>query len=742
MAAETPISAILGRVSTLDTYPLVDNNTSINALVFRNTIAERDAIPMEMRTGCVCHVLKNADGDKETFVWAGSTWDHFELGTQDIPLAGLTFVNPDGSTTTGVELLALSGLDLKGNPTDGFTLHATGGSALSISTNDLPSQQHDGINHITLGPFLEAATMRLTQGSQTKGLTISIKPDAFEAHHSEGYLAYFDMDEVIIGNAVTDKRKGAIWADKIAWGAGNQDMYAERDTKSVILQDPYNDDPSVTGGAPILCGLHIGFYGSAPNDGTIEFYLWDANREEALLNSAGQPIGVIHHYTQGDKLKPITIAQVYMAKGAVKAQWRMKHTFTDDPVRIGDWAVDGSCILYQLLGKGESISTALNEFQSVIGKPIRVMSKYYGTDFSSNTWSYGFDIAQSVIPANQGMDSVIGIDFENPTPLKVALENSILNIKDDGTNLGLFNTGIELSHEDTINLRGKEVEVTLQAFDRYNALNLVMFSYTGNIADVQRPILTGMNNDQYTLSAGWDKHDVQFLPEHPEGSFHPLTKKFVIPNSANLIMFGVLPNEEQSPTDVSLKPMTINVTTPFTAFEVSIPKEGDELAFKSVSSEFVTYNKIWRINKNKTNIPFGEKVSHVNNAPVELYVEEDDAAAYNGGLKLTEATQYRIEVWLSVQNYYKTKLSQDETVRFWVEDADGNVIADSNATPLILKDGDNNAHIVNWTFHYTNQTEGTIIKLYGQSSSDTAPAFLAQGSYNSAGVMVDAKVMP
>lgn len=739
--AKTPITAILGRESDADTYPLVDNNMAINALVFRNTIAERDAIPMDMRTGCVCHVLKNADGDKETFVWSGVTWDHFELGTQDIPLAGISFVNPDGSTTTGVELLALSGLDLKGNPTDGFTLHATGGGALSVSTNEVPSKQYDGINHITLGPFLEAATMRLTQGAQTKGLTISIKPDAFEAHHSEGYLAYFDMDEIILGNTVpqTGRRKGGIWADSVAWGANNVDLYAERDTKSVILQEADGKDPNVTGGVPILCGLHIGFYGKAPQDGTIECELVDNMTGRVLEDASGQPIGIIHHYKKGDPLKPLTAVQVYRAKGAVKATWIPKHTFTDDPLRLEDWAVAGSCMMFQQMGNGEAISPVLNEFQAVVGKPIKVMQKYYGVSVAGNKWALSFDEPRQTITAGSASDSVIGVDFENPTDVSVAIENNLFNAKDTGK-LCLFSLAVELSEEDTRNLRGKTVTVRTQVLNRLSATSLCMFVYTENLKDVTRPVLTGILNDAFTLSQGWDNHDSAFLPEHPEGSFHPIEKDFVIPNAAGLVMFAVLPTEEQSPMDVSIKPIEVDVKDPFTAYEVSVNPGSDQLQYQIVNSQFVTNLKIWGVGSTKTNLPMGERPSTVGKAPVKLFAEEDDAAAYSGGIILEDVTEYKIELWLSVSNYFKTKLNADETLRFWVEDEAGDIVADSEAS-LVLKDGDYTAHLVNWHFDYTTVQKDTKLRLYGQSSSKKV-GFLMNGTYNAAGVSVDAKEVP
>jgi hypothetical protein len=205
-------------------------------------------------------------------------------------------------------------------------------------------------------------------------------------------------------------------------------------------------------------------------------------------------------------------------------------------------------------------------------------------------------------------------------------------------------------------------------------------------------------------------------------------------------MFGYLPNEESSPCDISIQPITIESVSPFTAYDVSVLPGADQLMFNDAISEFVTQNKLWKIGASKTTLPFGEVVSKVNNAPVELYVEEDDTNAYNGGLKLTQTTEYKIEVWLSIGNYFKTKVTKPTVLAFGVDDPDGDVISGSEQN-LTIKETDMNNHVLNWSFTYNNQVAGSVIKLWGESDGNEV-AFLNQGTYNAAGVMVTAKVIP
>lgn len=587
--------------------------------------------------------------------------------------------------------------------------------------------------------FTAEAPLKLAEKGGGKSV-LSLDHEAFEPHHSEAYLAYMDYGEVVIGKAAPiEDRAGSIWADSVAWGSNNVNLYAERNTKSVILQDPLDDDPNVTGGYPIFCGLHLGLTGKAPDDGTIEVFLYDAFHNKLLENSKGNPIGVVRHYTAGDDLKALTVAQVYVAKGAVKGQWRVRHTFTDDPVKLKDWAAGASCVFFQDLAKGETVSPAMNEFQEVVGKPIRIMQKYFGKDFLSNTWELGFDAPSTVLQPGQGSDSVLGVDFENSTEVKVVVSDGLINIKDNATP-AMFNSAMEMDTEDVEALAGKEVTVSAEVFNRYNAVNLCMFTYTGDLDKINYPVLTGTSNDQYILASGWDKHDSQFMAVHVEGGFHQLSKTFTIPHGAKKVMFGILPNTAEAPMDISIKPITLDVVNPFTAYEISLPTAADALYYTNAESQFVSYSKIWAIGTSNTNLPFGEHPSHMKNtAPVKLFAVEDDANMYKGGIILEAVTQYKIEIWLNVGNYYKKKSGKDTTLTFWVANEDGDIIADSTKT-LTIKDGDFSAHLANWTFDYECLTANTKLSLIGMSSVEGM--YLFNGSYNAAGVSVQGKVFP
>lgn len=720
MTVETIVSAPLGVAGE---YPSHNNKLGLGGVHIFTTIAERDAMWAELK-------------DKDTIALVGvgenkfPSWYKWESGKWHFAgyFGGVVLADVDGALTH-VDSTAVFGSDFEiqsaGDAGQGVLIMLSAATKAEIAKQAAPASL----------PFSKVLPpLQIDKGS------LLVNPEAYEQKSKEGYFAYFDMDEIVVGKSVPGgRRDGAVWADKLAWGANNVNMYADRASKAVVLQEADGKDPNVTGGAPILCGLHIGFYGNAPDDGTLECYLYNHDTGSPILDAANQPIGAIHHYSSGQKLNSLTVAQVHMAKGAVKASWRVRHTFTSDPVRMGDWATTGSCMMYQQLGSGQSLSPAINEFQELIGKPLRIMPKYYGSYIAGNAWELGVDVASTVLDANQGMDSVIGLDLENPTKIKAAVDNNLINFKDDSGTPAMFNLAIELSAEDTRNLRGKEVGVHAMVFNRYNAVRLCMFVYTGDMADVPRPVLTGFNNDQYILASGWAKVDDEFLPEHAEGSFHNLGKNFVIPNAAKLVMFGYLPNSEQSPCDISIQPITIEAVSPFTAYDVSISPNADQLMFTDAISEFVTKNKLWKIGASKTTLPFGEVVSKVNNAPVELYVEEDDTNTYNGGLKLTETTEYKIEVWLSIGNYFKSKVTKPTVLAFGVDLPSGDVISGSEQN-LTIKEGDFNNHVLNWSFTYDNKLAGTIIKLWGESDGNEV-AFLNQGAYNAAGVMITAKVV-
>lgn len=606
----------------------------------------------------------------------------------------------------------------------------------------------DGL--ISVGTYLKPATFSkgttlefepplqaFPDADKDKAFRVTMQHGYFEAHHAEGYLAYFDNEEVIIGtkNGAAD-HKGVIWADKVAYGKGNVYLYEDRNDKAVILQETDMLDPNVTGGTPIICGLHLGFVGKAFEDGQVKAYLYDRNLNKVLTNKSGQPIGVVHSYKQGQEFEPLTITDVYIAKGSVKAAWYVTHTFNEGPIKLKDLIDGDSCVLFQALDGNEEVSTALNQYQILTGKKVEVERKYYGDYVFSTKWALSYDMPEQTIGANAGEVSNLGLAFLNPDPMKSSISGGIIHLKDDGTHMGYFMLGTIFSAIDTKNMRGKTITAKAVASDAYDATRVYMVKYVGDVSTADMYFLKGSQNMQPTLASGWTIVDSAFRAEDYGGGFSAVGKDFVIPSDADLIAFMVGPQDEQSPMDVQIKQFYGNMKTSFTVYDIkgTSPIGQHPLKWNNTVAQFHTGNKRWTINKSKTNLPFGERKD--GSAPVNLKVSKDDSKGYVGGLELEADGTVSIRVYVNM--YLGESASKTgSTTNFWVEDVDGNKIPDSDAPTTTIKAGDHTAHHFNWEFPYSGGNGDELI-LYAQSSVDDG-AYVQTASYDAVGTLVNFK---
>ncbi|AGG58108.1 hypothetical protein VPAG_00072 [Vibrio phage douglas 12A4] len=725
------------------------NNEQQGGLKRFATIAERDGFTSKFRSrllGSVAYVTSGENGYVSIYSWTGTKIDGSD-GTWKFEgyMGGIVLADTDGAIPNQVATMVLS---------SDFSIQAAGdqgdGSLISLSDAikqklDSKSSSSDGM--ITAGTYLKPSTF-------SKGTTLEFEPPfnvfpdpdkkesfrvtmnhgVFEGKHAEGYLAYFDYGEVIIGsNAETTKHSGVVWADKVAYGSNNVYLYEDRNDKSVILQETDMLDPNVTGGTPILCAVHFSFYGKAFGDGSITAVL--INKMTGLpLTQSGQPIGVTKHYKQGQEFDDISVAEIYMAKGSTKAAWKVTHTFNEDPVKFEDWLEGDSCVLFQAMNGKEEASVALNQFQIATGTKIEFERKYYGVDFFSLKWALSIDIAEQTSGSNSGQVSNLGIAMINPDPMKDSIGGGVLHIKDDGTHMGYFMVGDILSEEDTKNIRGKTFIAKAVVSNTQDATKIYMVVYKGDVSKADLYFLKGTKNMQPVLASGWSIAHSVYEPEEAGVGYDTVGGDFTIPADADLVAFMVGPQDEQSPMDISIKDFNVSAKVPFTVYDTKGVKMngGVALKFNNTVAQFHTLNKRWTINSAKTNLPFGERKD--GSAPISLFVEQDNVSGYIGGVKYDEDGKAGIRIYVNMYLGESAK-STGSTTNFWVEDVDGNKIPDSDAPETILKANDSGAHSFNWEFNYNGEA-GTKLKLFAKSSVDDG-AYVETASYDAVGTLVN-----
>lgn len=709
---------------------------------------DRDAFTKKFRVRCFKSVAYVASGENKypsIYQWTGTQSDGTDGSWKFVAYAGgFVLADDQGGIPKLISSLVV---------TSSFAIQAAGdqgGAAildLSPETLKQITAKVAGDGMISAGTYLQPNTF--TKGNsfefepplqvfadpdKDKAFRVTMQHGYFESHHAEGYLAYFDTEEVIMGNnAEGSKHYGIIWADKVAWGDGNVYLYEDRNDKSVILQETDQLDPNITGGTPILCAIHLSFVGKAFEDGTITAYLIDRMTGNPLTNG-GQPIGVTKHYTQGQEFEDLSVAEVYVAKGSTKAAWKVYHTFNSDPIKLKDWLEGDSCVLFQAMSGKEEASVAMNQFQIATGKKIEFERKYYGVDIFSLGWALNVDIPEQLAGANSGEVRNLGLAFLNPDPLKASIKSRVLTLKDDGTHMGYFMLGNIYSQEDTKNMRGKTFTAKAVVSDAQDATKIYMAVYKGDVSKADLYFLKGSQNMQPTLATGWTiPHNVYHAEEYG-GGYDTIGGDFTVPSDADLVAFMVGPQDEQSPLNISFKDFNVSAKVPFTVYEANglSMNGGAALKFNNTVAQFHTNALRWTINSHKTNLPFGERKN--GNAPVNLTVKEDDAATYSGGLKVEEAGLLGVRVYVNVYLGESAK-NTGSTTNFWVEDQDGNKIADSDAPVTTIKAKDGSAHHFSWEFNY-QASAGEVLYLYATSSVDDG-AYVQNASYDAVGTLIN-----
>lgn len=744
MTKETIVAAPIGVAGE---YPGQQAELTKGGVHVFTNLKARDAMwPLLKDANTVALVGIGENGYPSWYKWESNKWN-FEGY-----FGGMVLADTDGALTR-VDSTAVFGPD--------FAIQAAGdtGNGILIVLSDkvkqeLASKIAGGDGMITVGTYgdaktfgkgatleFEAPLVAFADPDKEKAFRVTMEHGYFERAHAEGYLAYFQGGETIIGATTTEEyHKGTIWADNPVWGSNNVFLYTDRNNKAMVLQEGDTLDPNVSGGMAIFCGLYLGLVGEAQEAGTIKAVLFDHTTGKVLTNPSGQPIGVTHHYAQGDKFNDLLALDIYKAKGAVNACWSIWHTFNSDPVRLEDWVTGNSCVIFQEYTKTEGISPALNQFQLSIGKYIAIEPKYFGIDMFSTKWAFSQDLPEADVAANAGENSVIGMSFLNPTPLKASVTNGQLHVKDDGTHMALFAFGDFFTEEDTKAMRGKDVSVKTTVLDKYNATCICMYVYKGDLATVDKKFLKGKHNMQDTLATGWTRADSAFIPENATGQVATVAHSFTIPTDADLVAIMICPQEEQSPLDIVIDNLEVSADPAFETYLVNaLTVTGQHpLHWSSTSAQFHTRANIrWTINKAKTNLPFGER--KVGKAPIKLISSKDDAASYVGGLEVESDGDWSFHVYVNMYAGEGIPAKGTSTTKFWVEDVDGAVVADSTSPDTVLKAEDKTPHYFSWIFSGTF-AKGAQLKLYASSTVDDG-AYVQSASYDAVGTVATQTTM-
>ncbi len=557
--------------------PIVDQGQVSGGLKFFDTEKAMNdwakAFPSRTPKTIAFVFSNDADSTSQAFKWNGSSFVSFELGTQDIPQPGISFVNQDGSTTTGIELMALSGLTLEGNEKDGFTLKAAGGSGGMTFEERRTYAEYDNINRFVVGPYLEINALRDKQGGPVTGVMVGVKPMTFEPRKTPGFLAYMQYPELVYGKMKEGQisRKGVVWPGLLKVSPEGM-LNVDKNNKAIGLQDTnLTDDPNVTGGSKFLVWPFIYLEGEAPNDGYVELRFVKKSDGTIAEDIDGHAMAVRHNYKAGDKLTPLhdplMFTQVIAVKGFTEYQLVIVDNF-DEYIKILDYTDGPSGLCIQELRTTGSSSEALLRAEMDTGFSVRAESYYVGTYLASINYLTTITEKSQVIKKGSKAHTVAGVDMYAVNDLVYAVDQGRLQIGNSGNTICDFYLALDIPNDLTRVLAGKDINAELAIQDKDSAWNIGFFSYSGDMDNIPT-IFDTRNNESLVLNKGWVEWHKGFISEDAVSGIHSAQETATVPKDANYIVVAIYPVTAQSPMTLNLRSFHIDATNPHDDYTIN-----------------------------------------------------------------------------------------------------------------------------------------------------------------------------
>ncbi|QKN85169.1 hypothetical protein KNV07_gp167 [Vibrio phage Cody] len=648
-------------------------------LHFAPDIASRDNLSLPRRVGATVLVDSNADGERQAFKWTGvnddgtkadgsqGTWEPTELGTQDT-FSGLTFVNADGSTTSDISVLALSGLTLSGDPTNGFTLTSDTNGGINIGTlgDDSTKTKADTLE-------VEWPLQAYSDPDKADTAKVSLKHGLWQLAEAPNYLAYLSDEEGILakvrvqgGKTEEDftfnhakSTKGKIWPDYVICPPGNY-IEIKRDDKLIGLQEADDKDPNISGGMTYYIAFVVSPLGKAPVGlGFIRPYLFDEAKDDFVMDVNGHPLGTQVNYRSGQSLKPsgnpILVTGLVNEKGLDEFSMIVEDDFPEGKIVLGDMLSGPTGIMIQAITKDSKSGSALRQFQLDTGIVLRDVIKWVDQIECSLAWGIkGYYVPATWIASTKGWPMPKRVSLFNITPAKISVEDGYLSIaattarQEDQDKYGEPTVPCDFYVSDicdadhTNMMGGKEVRFGLTCKDSLEDM-IVSLVYWDGTPDEYSVVFDTRSGGTPVLKDDWHKLTATEVSQNTVGRDVTIIGKAVLPATAT--NYGVIayPKTVNHRADIEIKDLFFGAETPFTGFISKRPKYPSETAIeyheeKGVFSQDNEKYVSLRYTLNPTNgdaqgspLPCGELVSGALDVAVDPRVNKVAGSGATGG---------------------------------------------------------------------------------------------------------------
>ncbi|MGL4600319.1 MAG: hypothetical protein ACRCVE_02180 [Plesiomonas sp.] len=454
---------------------------------------------------------------------------------------------------------------------------------------------YDATTFAAVNPLKFEQSMRDPNTPDEGRIVLTIDHAAFEKLHAQGFLAYLNDEENVIGKIKTGpgSRRGVLWFDDVMYD-GSPFIVSDRDRKMYGIQESDGKDPNVSGGQKFLIAFRVNMKGTADtNDGYVRIYLREHDEQGNdigfLTDINGQPMAVQRHYKNNDKLGTLDIIGIVNATALKYFTCHVEDDFQDSYITLTDPTEGVTGLLIQTLGDNEKTGPALLQFENDTNQNISFSSHYLGNKRANIDWLIRVGSPMQVWPAAVGVTLNDGYGVYNQNPVKFGVDTGHLTFADDGTNISDFNFHRIFSAEETQMMRGKEIDVTVTLIDKHNAFRVAVLSWTGKPDEYTPEIYKTRTNGSINLQTGWAITGELFLTEDILDGDHTATKSFTVSPTANNYAVMIYPVTAEQPMQLQLKQFDVDVAAPFTGYALHFAESDREQALAFSEQHRILY---------------------------------------------------------------------------------------------------------------------------------------------------------
>lgn len=408
------------------------------------------------------------------------------------------------------------------------------------------------------------------QGRVQNGvLSLMIDPASMvQSDQAPGIYAALSQDVEVVGRPEDSTHVGKVYCDELLV-SGGAFLSLDEINKGLTLQDVTMDDPAVTGGTAFLLVAHIALDQIPVEDFQLTVRLWEHTQPEASADKIvedvnGRLLSKTVTVKAGEPIAPIILEGVCLFAGMTTVGISVSHNAQSDGVMLAGRVRGGTCIMAQALTNKSHTGLAQLAYEADFNERILVEKKYFSS-VANIAFGLSRNEAEAVVPARTGMLGADGWELDNVTEVKGKISNKVATISDNG-NIADFFLGHTLHEDDAYSLHGRPLQAKVTLANPNGAFKLVALAGSDS-ADAKKRI-ERRDNIAIVWAPGWTEISDSFIEEQPSGAYRTYVLDFVVPETAHKISVGVVPIDAQSPMTLELSGFDVEVTDPFTTYQI------------------------------------------------------------------------------------------------------------------------------------------------------------------------------